>query len=82
MDRKWFRVFSAHNRDRVDEAVHLLLADAAHTGPRGFPMLLDLADQYCSGAFKASEYTSRMNAEFARAAGGSGLYQSERTTRD
>jgi hypothetical protein len=70
------------NRDRVDEAVHLLLADAAHTGPRGFPMLLDLADQYCSGAFKASEYTSRMNAEFARAAGGSGLYQSERTTRD
>lgn len=70
------------NQDRLEEAVHMLLADAANTGPRGFPLLLDLADQYCSGAFKASEYTSHMNAEFARAASGSGMYQSERTTRD
>lgn len=70
------------NADRLEEAVHLLLADAAHTGPRGFPMLLDLADQYCSGAFKASEYTNRMNAAFSKAAGGSGLYYSERSTRD
>lgn len=70
------------NADRLEEAVHLLLADAAHTGPRGFPLLLDLADQYCSGAFKASEYTGRMNAEFTRAAGGSGLYFSERSSRD
>lgn len=70
------------NLDRVEEAVHMLLADAANTGPRGFPLLVDLADQYCSGAFRASEYTSYMNAEFARASGGSGTYQSERSTRD
>lgn len=70
------------NADRVDEAVHMLLADAAHTGPRGFPLLVDLADQYCSGGFKASEYLAHMNAEFVRASGGSGMYQSERATRD
>jgi len=70
------------NADRLEEAVHTLLADAANTGPRGFPLLIDLADQYCSGAFRAGEYTSHMNAEFARAAGGSGMYQSERSTRD
>jgi len=70
------------NRDRLHEAVHILLADAANTGPRGFPLLVDLADQYCSGAFRASEYTNHMNAEFARASGGSVMYQSERSTRD
>jgi hypothetical protein len=70
------------NKNNLDEAVHLLLADAEHTGPRGFPMLLDLADQYCSGAFKASEYTNRMNTAFAKAAGGSGVYYSERNSRD
>lgn len=70
------------NADRLHEAVHTLLADAEHTGARGFPLLVDLADQYCSGAFRAGEYTSFMNAEFARASGGSVMYQSERTTRD
>ena len=70
------------NADRVAEAVHILLADAAHTGPRGFPLLVDLADQYCSGSFKASEYTTRLNAEFARASSGSIMYQSERSSRD
>ena len=70
------------NKDRLHEAVHILLADAANTGCRGFPLLIDLADQYCSNAFRASEYTNRMNAEFARASGGSGMYQSERQTRD
>ncbi len=70
------------NEDRLHEAVHMLLADATNTGPRGFPLLVDLADQYCSGAFSAGEYTSHMNAEFARATGGSGIYQSERSTRD
>lgn len=67
---------------RLDEAVHTLMADATNTGPRGFPLLVDLADQYSSGAFKASEYTAHMNAEFVRASQGSGMYQSERTTRD
>lgn len=77
------RPFSFYcNQDRLEEAVHLLLADADHTGPRGFPMLLDLADQYCSGAFKASEYTNRMNTAFTKAAGGSGIYFAERSTRD
>jgi len=70
------------NADHLDEAAHILLADASNTGARGFPLLIDLADQYCSGAFKASEYTSFMNAEFSYAAGGSGAYMSERTTRD
>lgn len=70
------------NQDRLHEAVHILLADAANTGPRGFPLLIDLADQYCSGASSASEYTNRMDAEFARASGGSGMYQSEQSTRD
>ncbi|MBZ0285242.1 MAG: hypothetical protein K8L97_31200 [Anaerolineae bacterium] len=70
------------NADQLHEAVHILLADASNTGARGFPLLIDLADQYCSGAFKASEYTNFMNAEFSYAAGGSGVYQSERTTRD
>lgn len=60
----------------------MLFADAAHTGPRGFPLLIDLADQYCSGSFKASEYTAYMNAEFTRASGGSMMYFSERATRD
>jgi hypothetical protein len=70
------------NQERLSEAVHMLLADAANTGPRGFPLLLDLADQYCSGTFRPGEYTSQMNAEFARASGGSGMYQTERSTRD
>ena len=70
------------NADRVGEAVHTLLADAANTGARGFPLLLDMADQHCSGAFKASEYTGRLNSEFTRASGGSIMYQSERSSRD
>ncbi len=70
------------NADRVEEAVHMLLADAANTGPRGFPLLLDLADQHCSGSFQASEYTERLNAEFTRASGGSVMYQAERSSRD
>ena len=70
------------NANKLEEAVHMLLADAANTGARGFPLLIDMADQYCTGAFKASEYTNHMNAEFVRASGGSGMYQSERTTRD
>lgn len=70
------------NQDRLHEAVHILFADAANTGPRGFPLLVDLADQYCSGAFRPGEYTNQMNAEFARASGGSAMYQAERSTRD
>jgi len=70
------------NANRVKEAVHILLADASNSGPRGFPLLIDFADHYCSGSFQAGEYTNRMNAEFVRAARGSGIYQSERTTRD
>lgn len=70
------------NAENVPEAVHMLLADAANTGSRGFPLLVDLADQYCSGSFKSSEYTTRLNAEFARASGGSVMYQSERSSRD
>lgn len=70
------------NADRLGEAVHTLLADAANTGARGFPLLVDMADQYCSGAFRAGEYTNHVNAEFARASGGSGMYQTERSTRD
>lgn len=70
------------NSQNLHEAVHMLFADAAHTGPRGFPLLIDLADQYCSGSFKASEYTAYMNAEFTRASGGSMMYFSERATRD
>jgi hypothetical protein len=68
--------------NHVHEAVHLLLADAANTGPRGFPLLVDLADQYCSAAFKASDYINHLNAEFTRASGGSRMYQDERSTRD
>jgi hypothetical protein len=74
-------VFYAHI-DRVEEAVHMLLADAKNTGPRGYPLLVDLADQLCSGAFKAGDYVNHMNAEFARAASGSRMYQDERSTRD
>jgi hypothetical protein len=70
------------NTQNLHKAVHMLFADAAHTGPRGFPLLIDLADQYCSGSFKASEYTAYMNAEFTRASGGSTIYLSERATRD
>jgi hypothetical protein len=70
------------NADRTEEAVHMLLADAANTGARGFPLLIDLADRYCAGSFKAGEYTSYMDAEFTRASGGSAMYQSERSTRD
>lgn len=70
------------NSQNLHRAVHMLFADAAHTGPRGFPLLIDLADQYCSGSFKASEYTAYMNAEFTRASSGSAMYLSERSTRD
>ena len=67
---------------KMDLAVHMLFADAANTGARGFPLLVDLADQYSSGSFKAGEYTEHMNAEFTRASQGSGMYQSEQSTRD
>ena len=68
--------------DQLRKAVHMLFADAANTGARGFPLLIDLADQYCSGSFRSSEYTAYMNAEFTRASGGSAMYQPERSTRD
>jgi hypothetical protein len=68
------------NADRVQDAVHVLMADSCNTS-RGFPMLIDYADQHCSGMFKASEYANRLQVEFARASGGSGMYQSERSTR-
>ncbi len=70
------------NSQNLHEAVHILFADAAHTGPRGFPLLVELADQYCSGSFKASEYTAYMNAEFTRASGGNTMYLSEGSIRD
>lgn len=70
------------NADQLEESVHMLLADAANTGARGFPLLIDLADQLCSGAFRAGEYMEHVNAEFARAAHGSAKYQSEHSTRD
>jgi hypothetical protein len=69
------------NADRVDQAVHTLMADAANTGARGFPLLVDLADQTCSGMFKASEFKARVAAELVRASG-SGIYGDERDTRD
>lgn len=70
------------NRENMHRAVHTILADASNTGPRGFPLLIDMADQHCSGAFRASEYTNYMNAEFSHAADGKMVYQSERSTRD
>jgi hypothetical protein len=69
------------NRERVQDAVHVLLADAANTGPRGFPLLLDLADQYCSGAFGAGEYACHLDAEFVRASD-TAMYLPERWSRD
>lgn len=69
------------NLNRYEEAVHMLFADAANTGARGFPLLVDLADQMCSSSFKAGDYARQVDAEFARAAG-SGIYAPEHATRD
>lgn len=68
------------NASNIEKSVHLLLADASHT-PRGFPLLIDMADLTCAGLFKQGDYTHYLNAEFARAAG-TGIYQSERSTRN
>ncbi|WP_308620299.1 hypothetical protein [uncultured Desulfovibrio sp.] len=73
------QVFYAH-KDYVHEAVHIALADSVLQDYRGFPLLLDIADNTCSVTFGADVFLASTQLAYALA-GTPFRYQSERSTR-
>lgn len=73
------QTFFAHV-DHVHEAAHIALADSMMLEHRGFPLLIDLADQLCRMTFDNQSFTSI--ASLAQVdAGHPWRYRSERSTR-
>jgi hypothetical protein len=73
------QVFYAH-ADHADLAARIALADSVLQEQRGFPMLIDLADQVCRSVYGGSSLQELTAAAYA-AAGAPWRYLSERTTR-
>jgi hypothetical protein len=73
-------VFYAHE-DWAPEAARVVIADSALQEHRGWPMLIDLADQTCKAVYGGSSLREMANAAYA-AAGMPFRYASERMTRD
>jgi hypothetical protein len=73
------QVFYAH-LDHADIAGHIALADSVLQEHRGFPMLIDLADNVCRGVFGGDALTGPVATAYADA-GAPWRYSSERTTR-
>ena len=73
------QVFYAHV-DHADIAGHIALADSVLQEHRGFPMLIDLADNVCRGVFGGDALTGPVATAYADA-GAPWRYSSERTTR-
>lgn len=73
------QVFFAH-RDHADVAAHIVLADSVLQAHRGFPLLIDLADNVCHGVFGADTLSGPVSAAYADA-NAPWRYLSERATR-
>src|SRR5207249_4551133 len=73
------QMFYAHV-DHAHEAALIALADSVLQEHRGFPMLIDLADNLCSMMFGADTFAASTEVAYA-AAGEPFRYQSERSSR-
>lgn len=73
------QMFYAHV-DHADAAAHIVLADSILQAHRGFPLLIDLADNVCRGVFGADTLMGPVSAAYAEA-DAPWRYLSERTTR-
>jgi hypothetical protein len=73
------QVFYAHI-DHADVAAHIALADSVLQAHRGFPLLIDLADNVCRGVFGADTLSGPVSTAYAEA-GAPWRYLSERATR-
>jgi hypothetical protein len=74
------QVFYAHE-DHADIAGHIAIADSVLQEHRGFPLLIDLADSVCRGAFGQETLEGPIEAAYV-AAGAPFRYVSERETRN
>ncbi len=73
------QVFYAHV-DHADLAAHIAIADSMLQEHRGFPMLIDLADNVCRGVFGGDTLSGPVSTAYADA-GSPWRYLSERATR-
>ena len=74
------QVFYAHE-DHADLAAHVAIADSALQEHRGFPLLIDLADNVCSSVFGGQTLYGMLATAYANA-GAPWRYLSERVTRN
>ncbi|HZU77546.1 MAG TPA: hypothetical protein VFA70_12335, partial [Dehalococcoidia bacterium] len=72
-------VFYAH-RDHAHEAALIVLADSVLQEHRGFPMLIDLADNVCRSTFGSDVFTAMVQQAYTHA-GAPFTYLRERETR-
>jgi hypothetical protein len=72
-------LFYAH-REHVHIAAHVAMADSILRTERGFPMLLDVADVACRGAFGTEGFLGMVNDAYAQA-GAKSHYATERKRR-
>ncbi len=73
------QMFYAH-KDFFHEAAIIAMADSILQEHRGFPMLIDLADQLCSATFGADVFSASTQLAYA-SAGAPYRYMTERSTR-
>jgi hypothetical protein len=74
------QVFYAH-AEHAHLAAHIAIADSILQEHRGFPLLIDLADNVCTSVFGGSSLSGPLATAYADA-GAPWRYQSERRTRD
>ncbi len=73
------QMFYAH-RDHADIAAHIAIADSMLQAHRGFPLLIDLADNVCRGVFGGETLSGPVSAAYV-GANAPWRYLSERATR-
>jgi hypothetical protein len=73
------QLFYAHVK-HADIAAHIILADSILQEQRGFPLLIDLADNVCRGVFGSDTINAPISTAYADA-GAPWRFQSERGTR-
>ena len=73
------QLFYAHVA-HADLAAHIILADSILQEQRGFPLLIDLADNVCRGVFGSDTINAPVSTAYADA-GAPWRFQSERVTR-
>jgi hypothetical protein len=73
------QLFYAHV-DHADMAAHIIMADSILQEHRGFPLLIDLADNVCRGVFGSDTLNAPISTAYTDA-GAPWRFQSERVTR-